>query len=845
MKEFVDKVNALEENSTDGLQEACNLLSQLQLSEATTDEKAAVLKVVELAIKNNIKIGAFEAGVWAIENGFDTNRSLGYGAVEKGLRRKSIISRSDVSVPEGQQTRGASQTKSGDLYGDTVYIKNLPTHVSANIHNIKGHEAAAVNEYIYGDIYKKLLFNRTPDVQLVVDDADILNQGVYVVRADGEKTPRDIQSIQASSVAKNIVITSRELSDFREIQDVNVNEIKGFEKVLAACLILGENDYHTGNIGLINIGTTEEPNYVAAKIDHGYSGSLKYDTLDDMMNDMVVRFRDNNYDKHQSIKLDAKELKRDIDTMVATLEGLGLEGLKTLLSARVAALRGAGIAVSDSFIKDQVELIMQNVKVAKELSAHLGGVIASQDASKMSGGWFDEFKEKTPETAKRKVPIQVKEIALDHKLKDKVKKAFAELPDKVIDWSPEYFKAIKDAIDKNIKHNGEYVHILALQSGKSELVSMVARKVIFDNVKCKGANAVQYLAEQGVKIGGYTAQEFADRELRNVTNRYPPDIVVMNNLLEAGADASKMNQSNIKKLTKTFEILGLIGQPLGFANMLNGEDINRPINDAANVNKVVSEIGNKDPIEWAIEKGYKIAGKNPIIWALENSNPPIIDFTVELNKRLNQAISDGQIAVVKMILEAAKEKGIAGDLLKFSNKETLGKTSLHYAAEVGEVEIVEVLLEFIKTNNLTKELLVLKDDDEEIPLHKAAERGNVEVVKIFIDAAKYVNTTEPNFLKDQLDCKNCEGVNAWTLAAKSEEIQSIITKEEKAIDDPYDFESFVIQEQQHILKKSPSKELADLLKGLGVEEESKKDGRYNRDGALEGMNKSSFGIERK
>ena len=55
------------------------------------------------------------------------------------------------------------------------------------------------------------------------------------------------------------------------------------------------------------------------------------------------------------------------------------------------------------------------------------------------------------------------------------------------------------------------------------------------------------------------------------------------------------------------------------------------------------------------------------------------------------------------------------------------QTALHFAAEMGHVEVVAALLDAAG-----KELIVMKDQGNWTPLHHAAEQGSVDIVELLI-----------------------------------------------------------------------------------------------------------------
>ena len=106
-------------------------------------------------------------------------------------------------------------------------------------------------EYISGPFYERILLNKAPVIELVLSPPGSNEIGLRSNFIEG------LQPL--ASVRDNLPMGS-----------TGKRQLKGFEKVIAACLFGGEADYHGGNIGVI---TDAEGHLTACKIDHG--GSLE------------------------------------------------------------------------------------------------------------------------------------------------------------------------------------------------------------------------------------------------------------------------------------------------------------------------------------------------------------------------------------------------------------------------------------------------------------------------------------------------------------------------------------------------------------------------------------------
>ncbi|WP_375318904.1 hypothetical protein [Candidatus Tisiphia endosymbiont of Oplodontha viridula] len=107
-----------------------------------------------------------------------------------------------------------------------------------------------VQELIVSSLYQLLLYNRAPKEELVKPDEN--NPNSLFVRS--KFFDNVVQLTEFSSSLPNITE-----ADSRKLQ-----KLEGFEKVIAACHMLGELDYHAGNL-MVQDGKT------VTKIDHGRS----------------------------------------------------------------------------------------------------------------------------------------------------------------------------------------------------------------------------------------------------------------------------------------------------------------------------------------------------------------------------------------------------------------------------------------------------------------------------------------------------------------------------------------------------------------------------------------------
>ncbi|BFD45731.1 MAG: hypothetical protein DMENIID0002_03770 [Rickettsia endosymbiont of Sergentomyia squamirostris] len=108
-----------------------------------------------------------------------------------------------------------------------------------------------VNELIASSMYQFLLYDRAPKEEMVIPD-ELNNKSLYVRSKFFDKV------IQLAEFAKGTYTTSVGANN------KNLKKLDGLEKVIAACHMLGDGDYHAGNL-MVQNGKT------ITKIDHGRS----------------------------------------------------------------------------------------------------------------------------------------------------------------------------------------------------------------------------------------------------------------------------------------------------------------------------------------------------------------------------------------------------------------------------------------------------------------------------------------------------------------------------------------------------------------------------------------------
>ncbi|XGA08592.1 MAG: hypothetical protein U0X86_000850 [Wolbachia endosymbiont of Xenopsylla cheopis] len=131
-----------------------------------------------------------------------------------------------------------------------------------------------IREYFAGDLYRLLLQDRAPLIELVTNQT--LPTKRFVKEESSDKCEFKDQYIELLHQEKNqpkLFLRSKFLHNFTTLTDLKANgkkykDAEGFEKILAAQMLLGEADIvQTENFGLIE----KDGGKAFAKIDHGRS----------------------------------------------------------------------------------------------------------------------------------------------------------------------------------------------------------------------------------------------------------------------------------------------------------------------------------------------------------------------------------------------------------------------------------------------------------------------------------------------------------------------------------------------------------------------------------------------
>ena len=191
---------------------------------------------------------------------------------------------------------------------DAFYIKNFPIE---NM-NLTFEAMGFINEYIFGPLFKRILFSKAPHIELVTNS----------------KIPQ---------------LSSKSLVGFNSIKQNNerpitkIKNVKRTAAVLATCLFLGDYDLNAGNVGLMPAQDGSD-SYVLAKIDHGWAGSRKFTKAEIMLQDLATIVLGTGYSYFQKLTIDSKEFRETIKQIIQISD----EEIEAFVSRRIDDLKKIG-----------------------------------------------------------------------------------------------------------------------------------------------------------------------------------------------------------------------------------------------------------------------------------------------------------------------------------------------------------------------------------------------------------------------------------------------------------------------------------------------------------------------
>jgi|GEM_PF-3321166 len=385
------------------------------------------------------------------------NKKSKVKAVEDTLRDRKVAKQTEF-VGNDKKPTGVSagyitkETETGKTFILKQFYKTYDDCLKLRLQSEKeqalNDRRDGVQELIASTMYQFLLYDQAPKEGLVQPDENHSNS--LYVRGKFFNNVVGLGTYSGSKEPTSI-----------ETENKNLKNLEGFEKVIAACHMLGEADYHAGNL-MVQDGKTIN------KIDHGRSFIQYYNNFEDMINTTTENFDIMGYND----AINAGNFTFNIDKYSTALnqmvDQLSNNQIENIVDQKIAELKKAGFDPKGievlSIINDkETEILINNYDDLKNF-----------------------YKEQLIQNR-----ANMKEIA-----------KCADIVSKFSDMSPEF-------------KNGKWLQDFAKSKVKDPVLYAAQ-----NNIKIEGKNALQWAYENDYKVRdtNIIQKETVSQELQWVKN---------------------------------------------------------------------------------------------------------------------------------------------------------------------------------------------------------------------------------------------------------------------------------------------------------------------------------------
>ncbi|KJV56661.1 hypothetical protein OCHUTO_0399 [Orientia chuto str. Dubai] len=514
-------------------QDLCKVLKILQ-DVFVGDENKELREVINLPLLDRLTKKYKAEQAEELKNQKSSDKDFPNSNIETLLRDRNVTKQNEFPKKEAKKI-GISDgyVATEELSGHTFLLKkfykkdisigkNLAQMPEKEIDKLQlawSDRRDAVQELIASSLYELLLYGRAPKEALVRPDesnsdslyirSKFLDNAVLLSKFSGMKTSTGLKA-----GAKKL------------------QKLEGFEKVIAACHILGELDYHSGNL-MVQDGTT------ITKIDHGRSLMQFYEdfksmvsTTNNMFNDPFLNYNSaiqkgnlffdirkyNSALKQMLAQIDEHQIDAIIEQKAFELEKLGFDpkGFIGKVKFKGEAFTSTPINNYYALIKFYKVNLKENIKNMKEI-AKATDVISkfSNVSSKFKKGmWLKAFA-----TSNIKDPVL---YAYNHNIKIDEKDALT--------WAIENNYQISSLSHHNVEkytceqqwqkdNDGKWQKKeLLTQIQEKDIIKLNAADYIIETEKCRKDLEKQLLLKQSQnmlvrKLPSEKVKNFDDSEL--------------------------------------------------------------------------------------------------------------------------------------------------------------------------------------------------------------------------------------------------------------------------------------------------------------------------------------------
>lgn len=401
--------------------------------------------------------------------------------VNNSLRDKAVSTEQSFTK-KGEKEAGvsggyiATETETGKTFILKQFNKskedsNKIEGESARYQSLSDREDGA-RELVGASMYQFLLHDRAPKVGLVNGK----DSNSLFVRS---KFFEEVVSMPEFSGSKNEALNTR--SD-------KLKSVEGFEKVIAACNMLGENDYHAGNIMVQKQKDADgAEKHVFTKIDHGKSLLVFPPDFNSLVKNLHDSFANFGYDQaifKGNLSFDVKKYSEALKQMGNQLNEKQID---SIVGQKVAELQKAGFDFRE-FDIDQTKKLSSDPKFAREEFSEHFKVQLKQNLNNM-----------------KQISQQIEIVEKFTGVDEKFKKGF---------WVEAIAESgCKDPIEfaakKGIKIEGKDPVVWAYNNGQKidgkDPIAFAAN----NKIKIEGKDPIEFAAKKGIKIEGKDPVAFA------------------------------------------------------------------------------------------------------------------------------------------------------------------------------------------------------------------------------------------------------------------------------------------------------------------------------------------------
>lgn len=409
-------------------------------------------------------------------------------AVDKMLKAKAARPESEfkgigykqTGVSAGYVAKAIDNQKSnmikvGNKEPSQAFVKN---NIGQNAQQDVQNQVDLVREYTAAALYKLALKHQAPDIGLVTRGSELDDKKL------GKNALSEDKKQGAIAIRSTFFDNFQTLSSFTGATDTQIEksdklkQLQGFEKVMAACLMFGEIDWHAGNIGVISSKDADgKPVYTAAKIDHGRSlHPCEISTVDKLKSER-------NFLRYQKagVEINVHKLIEALEDM----QKISMDEVINIVRKQINDLKNAGMPMAEINKKygliplatpeDLVYQVCKNIKENRSNLVNLTEEIKKdpQKAALTLGGKAMELKFESNDKKNQEYLQQQKDIAraLEYKARVNSKK------NALTKHANQMGLTIKDSL-KNTMPEGFKVGIAVINTDqpKGKMIIMLNRK---------------------------------------------------------------------------------------------------------------------------------------------------------------------------------------------------------------------------------------------------------------------------------------------------------------------------------------------------------------------------------